>query len=106
LSKQKTTSVYDVIGNMTPEQVAAKTANVFQGETMTCVVCGCQQKSDPATESNWRAIHVNETIYYVCPNEFPPDGSSREEFSQAYLMIFKKIKEIKNVPVRSNQSQN
>ena len=72
----------------------------FQGEQMTCVICGKQQKSNPAIESNWRCIQADGTNYYACTDEFPADGASSEEFQVAYLKVLiaiaRKLKETKS----------
>lgn len=48
-----------------------KTAGVlFQGEMMTCKMCGRQQKSDPKVESNWTALQFDSLIVYLCPSCF------------------------------------
>jgi len=42
---------------------------LFQGEMMVCIGCDKRQKSDPAVESGWTAIQVeNEAPQYVCPD--------------------------------------
>lgn len=64
----------------------------FQGETMTCVICGRNQQSHHAVESQWRAITIEGVRHYACPNEFPPDDSgTKEEFTAAYLKVFEAI---------------
>jgi hypothetical protein len=63
----------------------------FQGETMTCVMCGREQQSDPAVRSDWRCLEVDGQPYYVCPDHFPPDGSTKEAFSEAYQIILRAI---------------
>lgn len=64
----------------------------FQGETMTCVMCGKQHKSNPMVESNWTAITVDAgQTYYACPAEFPPTNSSRKAYADAYERILAKI---------------
>jgi len=36
---------------------------------MVCAGCGKQQKSDPAVESGWTAVQVeNERPQYICPD--------------------------------------
>ena len=56
----------------------------FQGELMTCAICGKQEQSDPAVEKNWRYIEADGKGGYVCTDHFPPDGASEGEFSKAY----------------------
>ncbi len=63
----------------------------FQGETMTCCMCGKSQQSDPAVESNWRCLEVDRKPYYVCPVHFPADGASSLAFKEAYLAVLRKI---------------
>lgn len=82
---RKAHSVLHAIGNGKPRE------DIFTGETMTCVMCGAQQRSDPSVNSDWRAIEWNELTYYACPHEFPPDGAGQEAFTQAYLRVLEKI---------------
>lgn len=63
----------------------------FQGEQMTCVMCGKQHKSNPMVESNWTAIDVDGKRHYVCPAELPPAGSSQQAYAKAYEKILRKI---------------
>ncbi len=64
----------------------------FQGETMTCVMCGKQHTSNPMVESNWTAITIDDgRTYYVCPAEFPAANSSRKAYADAYEKILGKI---------------
>jgi hypothetical protein len=64
----------------------------FMGEMMTCIFCGRQEKSGPATDSNWRAISFSAgQIYYGCPAEFPPEGSSAQAFDEAYRRFIWKV---------------
>lgn len=63
----------------------------FVGELMTCVCCLKQQRSDPKTESQWRAIDFEGVRYYACPDEFPPDGATALEFELAYTAVFRNI---------------
>lgn len=67
----------------------------FQGEAMTCVMCGRTQVSDPAVESNWRAITVDGEAYYACTREFPHDGARAGKFAKAYARILSKIAALK-----------
>ncbi len=60
----------------------------FQGEMMTCALCGKQQQSDPHAESQWRCIEADGVSHYVCPAHFPPDGASAEQFKGAYIKVF------------------
>lgn len=59
----------------------------FQSGLMTCVVCGKEQHSDPDTESNWRALVLDDVTYYACTDHFPLDGASREQFRDAYIRV-------------------
>lgn len=63
----------------------------FMGETMTCTMCSKVQPSDPKIESQWRAVEVDGTRYYACPDHFPPDTGTREQFRQAYVAVLRKI---------------
>jgi len=59
----------------------------FQGEVMRCELCNRVEKSDPLFDSGWRFIELDGIGYYICPNEFPPDGSSAKAFKEAYVRI-------------------
>jgi len=63
----------------------------FQGETMKCIVCQKVQKADPKISLNWRAVDVDGYRYYACPDHFPPDNATAEEFEAAYMVIFNAI---------------
>jgi hypothetical protein len=65
----------------------------FNGETMTCVMCGARQQSDPKIESQWRLLVVDGGQYYACPKEFPKDGSSVKAFRKAYMAVMVRIAE-------------
>jgi hypothetical protein len=71
--------------------MARRAKNVFVGETMICVMCGAQQQSDPGANTQWRAVELDGTRFYACPNEFPPDGSpSVKAFTEAYLRFVRR----------------
>lgn len=59
----------------------------FIGELMTCVVCGAQERSNPAVESQWRGLEVDDYSFYACPKEFPPNGAEKQEFKTAYQLV-------------------
>lgn len=63
----------------------------FQSETMTCLMCGKTQKSDPKVESGWTFLEADGRGFYVCPDELPGEKGTREEFSLAYAKILEKI---------------
>lgn len=54
---------------------------------MSCIVCGAQMQSHPEAETDWRALEVDGYLFYACPNEFPPDGSSKEAFKTDYQIV-------------------
>jgi hypothetical protein len=61
----------------------------FQGELMRCVLCDRSERSDPAVETQWRALDIDDRIFYACPDEFPPDETgTKEEFGMAYQLCF------------------
>jgi hypothetical protein len=65
----------------------------FAGQLKTCNVCQAVHFMDPAHPSDWRFMVLTDrqgvsTEYAFCPKHFPPDGSSREAFTAAYLRIF------------------
>ena len=64
---------------------------VFKDELMTCVMCGRQERCVPNISSQWRCIELENRKFYACPNEFPSDDSSAEEFKEAYIKIIKTI---------------
>lgn len=59
----------------------------FMRELMTCCVCGKQQRSNPRLESQWRALEVDNEIFYACPDEFPSDRAGKHAFSKAYQLV-------------------
>lgn len=64
----------------------------FQGELMTCVMCGKQHKSDPHVESNWTTIDMGGQRWYICPDELPLNKTAtRWDFKRAYERIFHRI---------------
>jgi hypothetical protein len=90
--KRKPKRTYQPLGRLTVHTGGQKVAGLpFQGETMTCVCCDRSGQSDPAIESNWRAIQVSGRTYYACPQEFPPDGSSQLQFTEAYTRVLNAI---------------
>lgn len=56
----------------------------FQGEMMTCIVCGRQERSNPAVKSDWRMLDADGYHFYFCPDEFPSNKAGKEAFSEAY----------------------
>lgn len=64
----------------------------FQGELMTCVICGKEQQSDPAQPSGWRCVVTSDGHrFYACPDEFPPDPASVQAFGLAYARVLTEI---------------
>lgn len=63
----------------------------FQGEVMTCALCGVQQQSDPNVRSNWRMIELDKTPHYICTKHFPRDGSKTSDFKHAYVRIIRQL---------------
>lgn len=80
---------------LSQEEAIRKSNVAFEGQHMTCVMCGAKRKSDPAVSSDWRSIEVDHQVYYACVNEFPPDGSSAEAFRTAYDKIVRKILDVR-----------
>jgi hypothetical protein len=60
----------------------------FQGEIMTCTVCGKVEKSDPNVVSNWTVVEVEGKAHYCCPDCLQQNAGSVEE---RYALFFKKI---------------
>jgi hypothetical protein len=74
---------------------------IFSGEVMTCVVCGAKRRSHPAVESDWRCVIVDGERFYVCPDEFPPDGAGREEdFREAYKLVLTKVLSVRGKRIK------
>ena len=64
----------------------------FMGETMTCVMCGKTQQSDPAVESGWTFLEIEGAPGgYVCPDELPGPKATEAEFAAAYEKILRKL---------------
>ena len=86
----------------------------FGGQRMTCVLCGMIQKSDPDIISDWRAVQLEGSLFYACPDEFPPDGGSKEEYEAAYLRFItralekrqERIEQRKTITYRSVRGPN
>jgi hypothetical protein len=64
----------------------------FQGEQMTCVMCGKSEQSDPAIESGWTFVEIEGTPgAYVCPDELPGPKGTKQQFADAYEKIMRKV---------------
>jgi hypothetical protein len=63
----------------------------FQGEMMTCVMCGKTKQSDPAVESDWTFLEIEGKSGYVCHDELAAAHAGKEPYSDAYYRILKKI---------------
>lgn len=65
----------------------------FMGEEMTCILCGKVETSDPAVESGWRAIELNDKLTYACPDHFPAetDPAIGKKLAKAYYQFIKKV---------------
>lgn len=64
---------------------------VFQGERMYCALCSQQQQSDPAINTQWRALELEGQRYYVCPVHFPADDAGEEAFQAAYQDVIVRL---------------
>lgn len=77
-------------GGLDLRQVGFKVDNPhslpFQGEMMTCCMCGKQWKSHPRIESDWTTITLDSTRYYICPKELQGRGSKRSKEEAAAAM--------------------
>ncbi len=62
----------------------------FQGEDMTCTLCGKVEKSDPNVTSNWTVIEADGQPYYCCPACLQENAGSIEG---RYELLLKKIAE-------------
>ena len=88
-------SNYRALRKATIRTGGKKTPGVrFQGEKMTCVVCGTTQWSDPAVETGWDCVEVDGVGYYVCPEERKAAKEGRETYEAAYERILRKIMEV------------
>lgn len=83
----------DSISELTPQSHP----NAFSGQLMHCIVCDTEQQSDPAAPSNWRALQLDDLLYYVCPNHLPLDGASQETFHFAWQAILTRALEVHQV---------
>jgi hypothetical protein len=63
----------------------------FNGELMTCAICGTQKQHVVGEETDWRVIELDERHYYICTAHLPPDGASKEAFRDAYTAILSNI---------------
>lgn len=62
---------------------------LFQGELMRCLLCDREERSTPHAETNWRALDIDDRIFYACPDEFPPDETgTKEELALAFQLCF------------------
>ena len=83
-------SNYRALRKATIRTGGKKTPGVrFQGEKMTCVVCGTTQWSDPAVETGWDCVEVDGVGHYVCPEE-----RKGRTAAEAYERILRKILEM------------
>lgn len=60
----------------------------FNGELMTCALCGKREQHVVGKVSNWRLLELDDQEFYTCPDHLPPDGASKEAFAEAYSKIF------------------
>ena len=72
-----------------------ESGNLFAGQMMLCALCDTVQQSKKEEESNWRAIVLDGTVYYVCPAHLPPDGASKDAYKRAYIKILLKLAQLK-----------
>lgn len=75
--------------------------DMFAGRTVSCCLCGIVKSFGvDRVESEWRCIQVDDKPWYICPKHFPPDGSGREAFKNAYYSAIRTILDGKTVPPR------
>jgi hypothetical protein len=67
----------------------------FMGESMTCIMCGKVEQSDPKVKTDWRMIEADDVPYYVCADHFPPDTASAGDFKIAYEAVMNRIMRIR-----------
>lgn len=72
-------------------QMADSAKTVFRGELMVCALCRAKHRSSQRANSQWRALELDGHRFYVCPNHFPPDGSSTQAFRDAYVFVLKRL---------------
>jgi ribosome-binding protein aMBF1 (putative translation factor) len=68
---------------------------VFQGEMMTCDLCGRKLKSDPNVNSDWTRFEMDGVGYYVCPfclqwSRAGRRGNYQKAYSDAIRKLVKK----------------
>jgi hypothetical protein len=68
-----------------------RTPEPFQGEVMTCALCGKREPSDPGRESQWRYLAIDGKGHHVCTDHFPPDGASVAAFQAAYTAVLRRL---------------
>ena len=77
------------LGGRQPARAGSPQKVPFQGEAMTCVLCDRTETSNPAIESQWRSIDLDDDRFYICPDEFPPDLTGTvQDFTLASELIF------------------
>lgn len=65
---------------------------VFQGEMMTCALCGRKLKSDPAKQSNWTVFQLDNLTYYVCTGCLQGSRAGRRgNYQKAYSDVIRKL---------------
>lgn len=60
----------------------------FQGEMMTCDLCGRQERSDPQVESGWTVVELNDGHFYICTRHL---NSETKDFEKTWRKIVKKL---------------
>lgn len=65
----------------------------FQGEQMTCVVCGKQVYSDPNVSSGWTYIEYEGQGFFVCPAELEVNryGGTKQAYERVLRVIARKV---------------
>ena len=83
---------------MRVEAPTGSATNAFNGQEMSCILCDRKQRSNPNVESDWRGLELDGTMYYVCPEHFPPDTGTVEEFKAAYVAAVERAIELRGRP--------
>lgn len=70
----------------------------FQGEQMTCIMCGVIKRSHPRKESGWTVLENMYGTFYICDLCFPGVHSEvpQEVYNEKMQAITEKILMITN----------
>lgn len=64
----------------------------WDGRAIRCALCGRAGIAGDRSGGEWRAIEADAVLHYVCPAEFPADGSSKAAWEAAYKRVFRALR--------------